>query len=224
VPASQRDKSGQIAGNRGGRFRQHLPGSPRLGWRIESQPVSKPTADTHAPTVTVVLMGVSGSGKSTVMARLVERFAWRSAEADDLHPAENVAKMAAGQPLTDADRWPWLRTLAAWIGEREESRENGVITCSALRRAYRDFLRDGHPSVRFVHLTVDREVLERRMGRRRGHYMPPSLLSSQLATLEALQSDEPGVVLSGELPPDRIVDAIAARFVGAGDVRDRSAS
>ena len=157
-------------------------------------------------------MGVSGSGKSTVMARLVERFAWPSAEADDFHPAENVAKMAAGHPLTDADRWPWLRTLAAWIGDREASRENGVITCSALRRPYRDFLRDGHPSVRFVHLAVDRQVLERRMGRRHGHYMPPSLLDSQLATLEALQSDEPGVVLSGELPPDRIADEIAARF------------
>jgi gluconokinase len=164
----------------------------------------------HAQTITVVLMGVSGSGKSTVMAHMVERFAWRSAEADDLHPAANVAKMAAGHPLTDEDRWPWLRALAAWIGAREDSGENSVITCSALRRLYRDFLREGHPSVRFVHLTVDPEVLNRRMERRQGHYMPPSLLGSQLATLEALQPDEPGCVLPGELPPDRIVDEIAA--------------
>ena len=86
-----------------------------------------PRAD-HAPTITVVLMGVSGSGKSTVMARIVERFAWPAAEGDDFHPAENVAKMAAGDPLTDADRRPWLRMVAAWIGERERTGENGVIT------------------------------------------------------------------------------------------------
>ena len=161
---------------------------------------------------TVVLMGVSGSGKSTVMARMVERFAWRSAEADDFHPAANVAKMAAGHPLTDEDRWPWLRALAAWIGEREAAGEHGVITCSALTRQYRDVLRDGHPSVRFVHLTAGPEVLTRRMEQRQGHFMPPSLLGSQLATLEALGPDEPGFAVPADLPPDRIVDEIAARL------------
>ena len=169
-------------------------------------------AENHAQTMTVVLMGVSGSGKSTVMARMADRFAWGSAEADDFHPAANVAKMAGGHPLTDEDRWPWLRTLAAWIGEREDSGENAVITCSALRRPYRDFLRQGHPSVRFVYLAVDPEVLKRRMEQRHGHFMPPSLLDSQLDTLEALQPDEPGCIVSGELPPDRIVDEIAARL------------
>jgi gluconokinase len=164
----------------------------------------------HTQTIIVVLMGVSGSGKSTVMAHMVERFAWRSAEADDLHPAANVAKMAAGHPLTDEDRWPWLRALATWIGAREDSGENSVITCSALKRLYRDFLRQGHPSVRFVYLPVDPEVLKRRMEKRHGHFMPPSLLDSQLDTLEALQPDEPGCIVSGELPPDRIVDEIAA--------------
>jgi gluconokinase len=168
--------------------------------------------DVHSPTVTVVLMGVSGSGKSTVMRRMVERLAWPSAEADDFHPAANVAKMAAGQPLSDEDRWPWLRALATWIGEREAAGENGVVTCSALRRAYRDLLRDGHPSVRFVHLAVDPEVLDRRMKQRRGHYMPPSLLGSQLDTFEALLPDEPGFVVSGELPPDQIVNDIETRF------------
>jgi len=166
----------------------------------------------HPQTITVVLMGVSGSGKSTVMARMAERFAWRSAEADDFHAAANVAKMAAGHPLTDEDRWPWLRTLAAWIREREDSGENCVITCSALRRPYRDFVRDGLPSVRFVHLTVDPEILTRRMEQRQGHFMPPSLLNSQLATFEALEPDEPGFAVSGDSPPDRIVDEIAARL------------
>jgi gluconokinase len=163
-------------------------------------------------TITVVLMGVSGSGKSTVMARMVERFGWPAAEADDFHPAANVAKMAAGHPLTDEDRWPWLRRLAAWIGEREDAGENGILTCSALRRSYRDFLREGRRSVRFVELAVDPDVLERRMAHRRGHYMPPSLLPSQLATLESLEPDEPGCVVSGELPPDRIVEEIADRL------------
>jgi len=170
------------------------------------------SAQTPGPTITVVLMGVSGCGKSTVMARMVERFAWPSAEADNFHPAANVEKMASGNSLTDEDRWPWLRALAAWIGEREDAGENAVVTCSALKRTYRDLLREGHPSVRFVHLIVDREVLERRMEQRAGHYMPPSLLGSQLATLEALQPDELGCVLSGEVPSGRIVDEVATRF------------
>jgi gluconokinase len=155
-------------------------------------------------------MGVSGSGKSTVMKRMVERLGWPSAEADDFHSSANVAKMSAGRPLTDDDRWPWLRAIAAWIGEREMAAENAVVTCSALRRRYRDFLRKGHASVRFAHLVVDRKVLEPRMDQRRGHYMPPSLLGSQLETLEPLDRDEPGIVVSGELPPDRIVDQIVA--------------
>jgi gluconokinase len=168
--------------------------------------------DSHGLPVTVVLMGVAGSGKSTVMAQLAERLGWRWAEADDFHPPANVAKMSAGQALTDEDRWPWLRTIANWIGERESAGENAVVTCSALRRKYRDFLRNGHPSVRFVHLAVDRTILERRMAQRRGHYMPPSLLGSQLDTLEPLDPDEPAILVSGELPPDRIVDEIVSRL------------
>src|SRR5262245_3617794 len=155
-------------------------------------------------------MGVAGCGKSTAMQRMVERFGWPSAEADDFHSEANVAKMSAGRPLTDEDRWPWLRAIAAWIGERETAAENAVVTCSALRRRYRDLLRDGHPSVRFAHLVVDRDVLQRRMAQRRGHYMPLSLLDSQLDTLEPLGDDEPGVVVSGDLPPDRIVDEVVS--------------
>jgi gluconokinase len=178
---------------------------------VGAEAVDRP-ADDHPPNATVVLMGVSGSGKSTVMGRMVERLGWASAEGDDFHPAANVAKMASGHPLTDEDRWPWLRALATWIGEREAAGENAVVTCSALRRAYRDLLRDGHPSVRFVHLVVDPEVVARRMEQRSGHYMPPSLLASQLETLEALQPDEPGFVVSGELPPDQIVNEVEVRF------------
>jgi gluconokinase len=164
--------------------------------------------DSDAPTVTIVLMGVSGSGKSTVMTRLRERLHWPSAEADEFHPAANVAKMSSGQPLSDDDRWPWLHALAAWIGAREAARENCLVTCSALKRSYRDILREGHPSVRFVHLVAPADVLQRRIAQRRGHYMPPSLLGSQFETLEALQPDEPGIAVSSELPPDQIVDAI----------------
>ena len=153
-------------------------------------------------------MGVSGSGKSTVMTRMRERLDWPSAEADDFHPAANIEKMSSGQPLNDDDRWPWLQALAAWIGAREAMGENCLVTCSALKRAYRDLLRKGHRSVRFVHLVADAEVLQRRIAQRGGHYMPPSLLGSQLDTLEPLQPDEPGIVVSSELTPDQIVDAI----------------
>jgi gluconokinase len=164
--------------------------------------------DPEAPTVTVVLMGVAGSGKSTVLARMRERLGWPSAEADDVHPATNIAKMSSGQPLNDDDRWPWLRELAAWIGAREAARENAAATCSALKRTYRDVLREGHPSVRFVHLVAAADVLQRRIAQRHDHYMPASLLGSQLETLEALEPDEPGMTISSELPPDQIVDAI----------------
>jgi gluconokinase len=162
----------------------------------------------EAPTVTIVLMGVAASGKSTVLAHMRERHAWPSAEADDFHPPANIAKMSSGQPLTDDDRWPWLRALAAWIGGREAASEHCVVTCSALKRAYRDLLREGHPSVRYVHLVAAADVLQRRIAQRSGHYMPPSLLGSQLDTLEPLQPDEPGMTISAELPPDRIIDAI----------------
>jgi gluconokinase len=155
-------------------------------------------------------MGVSGSGKSTVAAALVERLGWDFAEGDDLHPPENVAKMAAGHPLDDDDRWPWLRRLAAWIGEHEQAGRSDIVTCSALRRSYRDLLRDGHPSVWFAHVTVPPDVLRERLEKRTGHYMPASLLESQLATLEPLQDDEPGITVSGAAPPDEVADDVLA--------------
>lgn len=173
------------------------------------QPAGRGTAP-----VTIVLMGVAGSGKSTVLQRVRERWGWPAAEGDEFHTAANVDKMSAGRPLLDRDRWPWLRALAAWIGEREAAGENGVLTCSALRRAYRDCLRDGHASVRFVHLVASANTLQARVEQRVGHYMPASLLGSQLETLEPLEADEPGMVVSSERSPDLIVDDIEAWLSG----------
>jgi gluconokinase len=161
---------------------------------------------------TLVLMGVAGAGKSSVMARLHHRLGWPTLEGDELHPPENVRKMAAGTPLTDADREPWLRRIADWIGEREREGASSLITCSALRRAYRDVLRKGHPSVWFVHLDAPRSALEARMERRTGHFMPASLLASQLATLEPLGRDEPGSTIDATGPIDDIAELILARM------------
>ena len=156
-------------------------------------------------TRTLVLMGVAGSGKSAVMAELARRLGWPAAEGDEFHSPENVAKMAAGVPLGDDDRRPWLLALAAWIGEREAAGEDALLTCSALRRSYRDLLRDGHASVRFVHLRASPDVLRTRIAARSGHYMPLSLLDSQLATLEPLEPDEPGCEVDADLPLGEVV-------------------
>jgi carbohydrate kinase (thermoresistant glucokinase family) len=136
----------------------------------------------------LVLMGVTGSGKSTVAGLLAGRLGWALAEGDDLHPAANLAKMAAGHPLTDDDRWPWLALVREWIDARVAAGEPGIVTCSALKRAYRDVLRDPH--VVFVHLAGSREVLAGRLAARHGHFMPAALLDSQLADLEAPGPDE----------------------------------
>ncbi|MDX6199610.1 MAG: gluconokinase [Actinomycetota bacterium] len=165
-------------------------------------------------TTTLVVMGVSGSGKTTVATRLAQRLRWVFAEGDDFHPAANVDKMRNGIPLTDQDRWPWLASLADWIGGREAAGQNAVLTCSALKRAYRDVLTDGHPSVRFVHVTATAETIRRRLEQRRGHYMPASLLDSQLATLEPLNPDEPAMTVAGDAEPHEVVDAVLARLDG----------
>lgn len=157
-------------------------------------------------------MGVSGSGKTTVAAGVAQRLGWVFAEGDDFHPPANVEKMRAGHPLTDEDRRPWLLALADWIDVREAAGENAVLTCSALKRSYRDLLASGHPSVRFVHLTASAEAIRRRLDRRRGHFMPATLLDSQLAALEPLQPDEPGMTLLSDGGPDEVVDALTGRL------------
>lgn len=162
-------------------------------------------SDSSPGTTSIVVMGVSGSGKSTVAAGLVERLGWEFAEGDEFHPQANIDKMRGGTPLDDDDRWPWLRRLADWIGEHEAAGTSVVVTCSALKRSYRDLLRDGHPSVWFAHVTADHDLLRQRVENRSGHFMPSSLIESQLATLEPLQDDEPGAAVSGAGAPDVVV-------------------
>jgi gluconokinase len=146
----------------------------------------------------VVVMGVSGVGKSTVAEGLSASLGWSFAEGDAFHSAANVAKMASGHPLTDDDRWSWLRAIGAWMSERIEAGQPSVVTCSALRRAYRDLLRDGRPEVRFLHLVAAEGLVADRMRSRTNHYMPTSLLHSQFDLLEPLEADEPGATVSVE--------------------------
>lgn len=156
----------------------------------------------------VVVMGVSGSGKTTVAKRLAKRLAWPYAEGDDFHPETNVAKMAAGQALTDDDRWPWLRGVAEWMTAQAAHGRSSVVACSALRRAYRDVLRSAGGQVRFAHLVGDQDLVGDRIGLRNGHFMPAELLQSQYETLESLEDEEDGITVDITDPPDRVADRI----------------
>ncbi|WP_419994430.1 gluconokinase [Streptomyces boninensis] len=151
-----------------------------------------------------VVMGVSGTGKSTVGALLAGRLGVPYAEADEFHSEANIAKMAAGHPLDDADRAPWLDAIGAWA--HEHAATGGVVSCSALKRAYRDRLRAAEPHLFFVHLTGDRDLIADRLAGRTDHFMPMSLLDSQLAALEPLQDDEPGVVIPVDAPPEALTE------------------
>lgn len=152
----------------------------------------------------VVVMGVSGCGKSTVGAALAQRLRVPFADADDFHPPRNVARMSAGVPLTDEDRGPWLDAVAAWLAAHAKT--GGVVSCSALKRAYRDVLRGAAPHAVHLHLHGDREVLAGRVAGRPGHFMPAALVDSQLATLEPLEADEVGEALDVAEPVDSLVD------------------
>jgi gluconokinase len=153
----------------------------------------------------VVVMGVCGSGKTTVGRDLARAIGAAFIEGDDLHPPSNRAKMSSGHPLTDADRWPWLDAIAAEAGQLAAARRDVVVSCSALRRAYRDRLRAAGPGVRFIHLTGSHELLADRMAGRTGHFMPPGLLASQLATLENPDPDERAAVLDIATDPAALV-------------------
>jgi len=160
----------------------------------------------------LVVMGVSGSGKTTVAKELAARLGYEFAEGDDFHPPANVEKMSAGVPLDDADRQPWLRGLADWARKRHQQGVSTVMTCSALRRRYRDVLREGAAGTCFVHLKVDRDRLVQRMSGRR-HFMPPSLLDSQLDALEPLGPDEDGVTVEvTDEPAERVVQEVVERL------------
>ena len=156
----------------------------------------------------VVVMGVAGAGKTTVGRLLAETLGADFLDGDDYHPPANVQKMRAGQPLADTDRWPWLERLNRELRARDTAAGNAVLACSALKRAYREVLSAGVPA-RFVHLSGSREVLAARLAARRGHYMPPALLDSQLATLEP---PDDAIVVEIDAAPAAIAAAIVTRL------------
>lgn len=170
--------------------------------------------------VVLVVMGVSGSGKSTVAALLAGRLGWAFEEGDALHPQTNIDKMAAGNPLTDQDRYPWLEKVAKWVDRRLDHGENGVITCSALKRSYRNIINRRGSGVVFVFLSGSPETIGARLSERHGHFMPASLLASQFADLEELSQDEPGIRIDvGPAPgviAQRIMDKFGLRPSGTG--------
>lgn len=161
----------------------------------------------------IVLMGVSGCGKSTMGAALSARLGWPFRDADTFHPPSNVAKMSRGLPLTDADREPWLAAIAAWIDAQRAQDKPAIVSCSALKRRYRDRIVGGRPGVRLVHLAGTREVIAERLAGRRGHFMPPSLLQSQFEALEPPAQEEGAIVVDVAGPPDAVVAAILARLL-----------
>jgi gluconokinase len=155
----------------------------------------------------IVVMGVSGSGKSSVGAALAQRLRVPFADGDDFHPPANVAKMTAGQPLDDGDRYPWLEAIGEWLADHHDG---GVMSCSALKRKYRDQLRGHCADVEFLHLSGSPEVIGKRQASRPGHFMPASLLQSQFATLEPLDPDERGIAIDVDQNIDSIVDNYVA--------------
>lgn len=159
----------------------------------------------------IVVMGVSGSGKSTVGAALAQRLRVPFADADDFHPPANIAKMTAGHPLNDEDRYPWLEAIGEWLAEHAGG---GVMSCSALKRTYRDQLRRHCPNVTFLHLTGTTDVITRRQASRPGHFMPAALLASQFETLEPLDADEHGISIDVDQSIDAIVDSYVSRAEG----------
>jgi gluconokinase len=156
----------------------------------------------------LVVMGVSGSGKSTIGEQLAQRLGWSYEDGDKFHPLSNVAKMSAGQPLTDEDRWPWLQAIAKEIDRVCEARGHAVIACSALKRAYRDILVHGRPEVRIIYLQGTQDLIAGRLALRKGHFMPPGLLASQFKTLEPPDASENPVTVSIDAPVETIVDDI----------------
>jgi gluconokinase len=167
-----------------------------------------------APPCALIVMGVSGSGKSTIAAKLAERLDWTFEDGDRFHPASNVAKMSAGHPLTDEDRWPWLQAIGHEIDRVCEAGRHVVIACSALKRAYRDLLVHGRNDVRMVFLSGTQVLIAHRLARRKGHFMPPGLLDSQFKTLEQPTADEMPITVSIDASVDAIVDDIV-RHLGA---------
>jgi gluconokinase len=165
----------------------------------------------------LIIMGVSGCGKTTIGELLARRLGWEFRDGDVFHPPANVEKMRRGTPLTDEDRWPWLRAIAAWLEELVRDGRQGIVACSALRRAYRDVLLDGRRDrVRLVFLDGTKELIAARLARRKGHFMPPSLLDSQFATLERPTPEESPVTASIDAVPAAIARRIVTELGLAG--------
>jgi gluconokinase len=158
----------------------------------------------------LVIAGVAGTGKTSVGLLVASELGWPFADGDSFHTSASVAKMRSGTPLTDADRLPWLAAIAAWIGSREDAGGGGVVACSALKRSYRDVLRDGHPAVQFAFLTAPFAVLDRRLRGRPQHLMPAALLAGQLADYEPLGADEPGGTVDASGPTEHTAAAVRA--------------
>lgn len=168
----------------------------------------------------VVVMGVMGTGKTTTGRLLATRLDVPFADADDFHSQANIAKMISGIPLDDADREPWLASVGRWLRDRKAAGTGAVVACSALERRYRDILRSFVPGIYFLHLTADRSELLERLSARRGHFMPVSLLDSQLAGLEPLRTGEQGIVVHNSRTPAEAVEAAAARLAEHTDPTD----
>ena len=173
----------------------------------------------------LIVMGVSGSGKSTIAEKLAEHLGWRYEDGDTFHPASNVAKMSAGHPLTDEDRWPWLQAIADEIDRTCKTGESIVIACSALKHSYRDVLVHGRDDVRIVYLRGTQELIASRLSQRKGHFMPPGLLASQFKTLEPPDPDENPLTVSIDASVEEIVDDIIGQLrLGVGRTQRRNCS
>lgn len=166
----------------------------------------------HPWDTAIVVMGVTGAGKSTVGSLLAEKLNRLLIEGDSLHPPANIEKMSHGTPLTDNDRLPWLKAIAARIDVARKTHQPIIVTCSALKRSYRDILTDGHDDVGFVYLKGAKDVIAARLAARKGHFMPPQLLDSQMAALQEPAADEPSIDVAIDGSPGEIVDRIVAQF------------
>jgi ribose 5-phosphate isomerase A len=175
----------------------------------------------HPPIL--VVMGVSGVGKSTVARHLAAHLGWPFMEGDTLHPDANIAKMQAGLALTDADRQPWLEAVAAWIDAQRAAKQPGIVTCSALKRSYRRIIVGDRPNVRLIYLRGSRELIAQRLAARSGHFMPPGLLQSQFDTLEEPGPDEGPLTVDVDPPPDQIAEAVIRRLGKISNIDERPA-
>lgn len=172
----------------------------------------------HKTPCAIVVMGVAGSGKTTIGEKLAEQLGWAYEDGDRFHPKANVEKMSAGQPLTDEDRWPWLQAIADEIDQVCKRGGHVVISCSALKRPYRDVLVHGRGDVRIVYLDGTQDLIARRLAARKGHFMPPTLLESQFKTLQPPGPDENPVTVSIDAPVEEIVDDIMRKLAPAADL------